>query len=120
MVAHRLGTWARAFLAMPVVSDPTGFEFEARVSHKTKRDATLAGKSLNLDEISCHLVSSRVGSRRVELQSDATLTALKHFYASLPHQFDELVWFDETHAVEPLRSAPRQSADLPETYLFGL
>ncbi len=43
-----------------------------------------------------------------------------YFYASLPHQFDELVWFDDTHAVEPLRSAPRPSADLPETYPFGL
>jgi protein-L-isoaspartate(D-aspartate) O-methyltransferase len=44
-----------------------------------------------------------------------------YFHASLPHQFDELVWFDETHAVEPLpstREAP--SRDLPETYPFGL
>ena len=25
-----------------------------------------------------------------------------YFYASLPRQFDEYIWFDETHAVEPL------------------
>lgn len=43
-----------------------------------------------------------------------------YFYASLPRQFDELVWFDETNAVHPLPASPRPSADLPETYPFGL
>jgi protein-L-isoaspartate(D-aspartate) O-methyltransferase len=43
-----------------------------------------------------------------------------YFYASMPHQFDELVWFDGTGAVEPLAVERRPSADLPETYPFGL
>ena len=47
-----------------------------------------------------------------------------YFHASLPRQFDEYVWFDETQAVRPLEDAPRGSArdprDLPETYPFGL
>ena len=46
--------------------------------------------------------------------------ASHYFYASLPHQFDEYVWFDETNAVHPLPASPRPSADLPETYPFGL
>jgi len=46
--------------------------------------------------------------------------ASHYFHASLPLQFDELVWFDETRAVEPLAAAQRPSADLPETYPFGL
>ena len=25
-----------------------------------------------------------------------------YFHASLPHQFDEYIWFDETHAVRPV------------------
>ena len=25
-----------------------------------------------------------------------------YYYAMLPYQFDEYIWFDETHAVEPL------------------
>jgi protein-L-isoaspartate(D-aspartate) O-methyltransferase len=29
-----------------------------------------------------------------------------YFYASLPLQFDELIWFDETRSVEPLAEAP--------------
>jgi erythromycin esterase-like protein/protein-L-isoaspartate O-methyltransferase len=43
-----------------------------------------------------------------------------YFHASLPHQFDELVWFDETRAVEPLQVERATSPDLPETYPFGL
>jgi protein-L-isoaspartate(D-aspartate) O-methyltransferase len=46
--------------------------------------------------------------------------ASHYFYASLPHQFDEYIWFDETNAVHPLPTSPRPSADLPETYPFGL
>ena len=46
--------------------------------------------------------------------------ASHYFYASLPHQFDEYVWFDETRAVRPLPAAAYPSADLPETYPFGL
>jgi protein-L-isoaspartate(D-aspartate) O-methyltransferase len=41
-----------------------------------------------------------------------------YFYASLPHQFDEYIWFDETRAVEPLtRETTKGMAD---TYPFGL
>jgi protein-L-isoaspartate(D-aspartate) O-methyltransferase len=43
-----------------------------------------------------------------------------YFQASLPNQFDELIWFDETRAVHPLRVERRPQTDLPETYPFGL
>jgi len=49
-----------------------------------------------------------------------TELASHYFHASLPLQFDELIWFDETRAVEPLGPAGRPSPDLPETYPFGL
>lgn len=49
-----------------------------------------------------------------------TELASHYFHASLPLQFDELVWFDETRAVEPLSAVRRPSAELPETYPFGL
>ncbi len=41
-----------------------------------------------------------------------------YFEAVLPRQFDEYVWFDETHAVTPLRSEELEG--LPDTYPFGL
>lgn len=40
-----------------------------------------------------------------------------YFYACLPDQFDAIIHFDDTHAVEPLdRETGNQSEDLPETY----
>lgn len=49
-----------------------------------------------------------------------TELASHYFAASLPRQFDEYIWFDETTAVTPLENTARRSADLPETYPFGL
>jgi protein-L-isoaspartate(D-aspartate) O-methyltransferase len=41
-----------------------------------------------------------------------------YFYASLPHQFDEYIWFDETHAVEAL--SKKITKGVPDTFPFGL
>jgi protein-L-isoaspartate(D-aspartate) O-methyltransferase len=49
-----------------------------------------------------------------------TELASHYFYATLAHQFDEYVWFDETSAVRPLTTRSRPSRELPETYPFGL
>jgi protein-L-isoaspartate(D-aspartate) O-methyltransferase len=48
-----------------------------------------------------------------------TERASHYFEASLASQFDELIWFDETTAIEPL--APRLGSieDFPQTYPFG-
>jgi protein-L-isoaspartate(D-aspartate) O-methyltransferase len=45
-----------------------------------------------------------------------------HYYqAILPQEFDEIVWFDETHAVSALvLPPPVRSPELPDTYPFGL
>lgn len=36
-----------------------------------------------------------------------------YFYASLPRQFDELVWFDESRAVTPIDVKPQPSSSFP-------
>ncbi|MEN8133668.1 MAG: protein-L-isoaspartate(D-aspartate) O-methyltransferase, partial [Pseudomonadota bacterium] len=41
-----------------------------------------------------------------------------YFYASLPHQFDEYIWFDETRAVEAITRDTTK--DIPDTFPFGL
>lgn len=41
-----------------------------------------------------------------------------YFHASLPHQFDEYIWFDETAAVDAL--GPEAGTGMPETFPFGL
>ena len=41
--------------------------------------------------------------------------------AILPKQFDGIVWFDESHAVQPFETAqPDEPASAGETYPFGL
>jgi protein-L-isoaspartate(D-aspartate) O-methyltransferase len=52
-----------------------------------------------------------------------TEMASHYFAASLAHQFDEYIWFDETRAVRSLEEIPqdaRRVAELPDTYPFGL
>lgn len=41
-----------------------------------------------------------------------------YFRASLPRQFDEYIWLDETRAVTPL--GPEHTEGLPETFPFGV
>jgi erythromycin esterase-like protein len=47
-----------------------------------------------------------------------TELASHYFRASLPQQFDEYVWFDDTHAVAPLDTTELRG--LPDTYPFGV
>lgn len=47
-----------------------------------------------------------------------TELASHYFRANLPQQFDEYVWFDNTHAVTPLDTA--EIKGLPDTYPFGV
>jgi protein-L-isoaspartate(D-aspartate) O-methyltransferase len=41
-----------------------------------------------------------------------------YFQALLTRQFDEYIWFDETHAVKPFDTSVMQG--LPDTYPFGV
>ncbi|HLF30590.1 MAG TPA: protein-L-isoaspartate(D-aspartate) O-methyltransferase [Xanthomonadales bacterium] len=47
-----------------------------------------------------------------------TEIASHYFTASLPHQFDEYIWFDQTRAVDAL--GPEAGTGIPETFPFGL
>lgn len=47
-----------------------------------------------------------------------TEMASHYFSASLPRQFDEYIWFDETRAVDAL--GPEAGTGMPETFPFGL
>jgi hypothetical protein len=43
-----------------------------------------------------------------------------YFYASMPRQFDAVLHFDETRAVEPLeRATAWEKGEAPETFPFG-
>jgi len=69
------------------------------------------------EELASPLLERAIGvvyRRKTELESH-------YFYASLPRQFDEYVWFDETRAVHPLEEWQRPvRGEVPDTYPFGL
>jgi hypothetical protein len=44
-----------------------------------------------------------------------------YFHARLPDQFDAVLHFDETRAIEPLeRTAEWEAGEVPETFPFGV
>lgn len=59
------------------------------------------------------LLSTRLERAIGVVYRPKTELASHYFYASLPRQFDEYVWFDETSAVTPLDGARS------DTYPFG-
>jgi len=72
-------------------------------------------------EVRQELLSPRLERAIGVIYRPDTELASHYFSASLPLQFDEYIWFDETSAVHPLEGAERsRSAGLPDTYPFGL
>jgi protein-L-isoaspartate(D-aspartate) O-methyltransferase len=64
-----------------------------------------------------------LGKQRLEraigvIYRPETELASHYFLADLPRQFDEYIWFDDTHAVTPLDTA--EVKGLPDTYPFGV
>ena len=75
------------------------------------------GRRAVRDELASELLERAIG---VVYRPETELPS-HYFYASLPRQFDEYIWFDETCAVHPLGEEPRpRAAELPDTYPFGL
>jgi protein-L-isoaspartate(D-aspartate) O-methyltransferase len=91
-----------------------------RICHDTR----LSGFLLPLrrpdeDDVRAALLAERLERAIGVIYRPASELASHYFHASLPRQFDEWIWFDETCAVEalPIRE---QSAETPETFPFGL
>jgi len=86
-------------------------------------DATLPAFLLPLRDPVREAVRQELTPPRLEraigvIYRPETELASHYFQASLPTQFDEYVWFDETRAVSALGETP--AAGMPETYPFGL
>jgi protein-L-isoaspartate(D-aspartate) O-methyltransferase len=99
-------------------SDSASYE---RVFH----EAGIPAFTLHLREPSRRAVREELEQPRLEraigvIYRPDTELASHYFYASLAHQFDEYVWFDETRAVRPLGTTPRRNAEVADTYPFGL
>jgi protein-L-isoaspartate(D-aspartate) O-methyltransferase len=99
-------------------SHPESYE---RLFHDSGVPAfTLALREPRRPEVPSELASPRLERAIGVVYRPDTELASHYFYASLPHQFDELIWFDETSAVSALGPPARVGGELPETYPFGL
>jgi erythromycin esterase-like protein len=68
-----------------------------------------------------HLQKARLERAIGVIYRPATERLSHYFDATLPEQFDAILHFDETRAVEPLAiNAEWQAGDVPETYPFGV
>lgn len=113
-------SWGAEMARMPVrPAHPGSYE---RLWHDTERAAFL----LHLREPVRGALRDELLSPRLEraigvvYRPDTELVS-HYFSASLPLQFDEYIWIDEMHALDPL--PPPRGADLrslPETFPFGV
>ena len=98
---------------------PAHIDSYERVCHEVNTDNFLLPLRKPLREITRNRLLAERLERAIgviyrpeyELQSH-------YFYASLPRQFDEYIWFDETRAVKPLTR--ESTKGMPDTFPFGL
>jgi protein-L-isoaspartate(D-aspartate) O-methyltransferase len=110
--------WDSPMEEMRVVPAREG-SYEA-LFHQTGIDALLLpvrrqARAAVREELLSPLLERAIGviyKPETELQSH-------YFYASLPRQFDEYVWFDETRAVRALNEPSRADRSDLDTYPFG-
>ncbi|MFW6083906.1 MAG: protein-L-isoaspartate(D-aspartate) O-methyltransferase [Gemmatimonadota bacterium] len=98
---------------------PAHRESYERLFHETGAEAGLLHlREPVRDEVREELEPARLERAIGVIYRPETELRSHYFQASLPHQFDEYIWFDRTHAVHPL-SGPELEG-VPETYPFGL
>jgi len=98
---------------------PSHIDSYEHVCHQTMTDNFLLPLRKPLQEITRNkLLAERLERAIGVIYRPESELQSHYFYASLPHQFDEYIWFDETRAVEPLT---RESIkNVPDTFPFGL
>ncbi len=98
---------------------PSHIDSYERICHEVKTDNFLLPLRQPLQKITrTKLLSERLERAIGVIYRPESELQSHYFYASLPHQFDEYIWFDETRAVEAL--AKETTKGVPDTFPFGL
>jgi protein-L-isoaspartate(D-aspartate) O-methyltransferase len=98
---------------------PAHIDSYERLCHEVMTDNFLLPLSKPLQDITHKkLLAERLERAIGVIYRPETELQSHYFYASLPRQFDEYIWFDETRAVEPLSKATTKGA--LDTFPFGL
>jgi protein-L-isoaspartate(D-aspartate) O-methyltransferase len=91
-----------------------------RICHDTRLPSFLLPlRAPKVDDVRAALLAERLERAIGVIYRPDTELASHYFHASLPRQFDEWIWFDETTAVEPL-PVREHGDETPETFPFGL
>lgn len=98
---------------------PSHIDSYERVCHEVKTDNFLLPLRNPLQQITRKkLLAERLERAIGVIYRPETELQSHYFYACLPNQFDEYIWFDETRAVVPLTK--ETSKGIPDTFPFGL
>lgn len=98
---------------------PSHIDSYERVFHDVKTDNFLLPLRYPLQEITRQkLLEERLERAIGVIYRPETELQSHYFYASLPRQFDEYIWFDETRAVEPI--ARKTTKGILDTFPFGV
>ena len=93
--------WGGAMQVMRV--QPSQDDSYERLCHDAKVDNFLLPLRNPVQDITRKKLLVKRLQRAIGTTYDPEAELKKHYsYASLPHQFDEYIWFDETQAVKPL------------------
>jgi erythromycin esterase-like protein len=108
--------WGGAMKVMQV--RPSHSESYERLCHDVKMDNFLLPLRQPIQEITRKKLLAERRQRAIGVTYDPEDELRKHYtYASLPRQFDEYIWFDETRAVKPLTGKTVKSA--ADTFPFA-
>ncbi len=90
-----------------------------RVFHDVKTDNFLLPLRKPIKKMARDMLLSKKLERAIGvIYRPETERQSHYFQACLPQQFDEYIWFDETHAIDPL---PKKKLDgMADTFPFGL
>lgn len=98
---------------------PAHSESYERVCHDTGVGRFLLPlRDLEGDSLRADLLEERLERAIGVIYRPETELQSHYFYAQLPRQFDEYVWFDESQAVTPLYRG--DEAVVPDTFPFGV
>ncbi len=98
---------------------PSHIDSYERVCHEVATDNFLLPLRKPLKEITRKkLLVERLERAIGVIYRPETELQSHYFYASLPNQFDEYIWFDETRAVD--RLTKKTMKGMPDTFPFGL
>ena len=96
---------------------PSNLRSYERLCHTTRVPRFLVGLRA-VGELRDGLLEAQLERAIGVIYRPETELASHYFMAHLPRQFDEYIWFDESRAVQPLRS--QEVAGMPETYPYGI